>query len=335
METFGNQKIPKNPSFFCCEKCDYSTCSNKDFAKHNKTNKHIWKHLETESGQKIPTLICESCNKKYKHRSGLWKHKKTCAKKCPEFFSENEDNQNNQNGENNFDNNGVFQNSFIDKELVMALIHDNKELRNLFIEQSSAIIEQSKESNELKTMMMEVIKNGTHNNTTTTHVNSHNKSFNLNFFLNETCKNAMNITDFVNSLQIQLSDLENVGEVGFVNGISNIIVKNLKNLDITQRPVHCTDSKRETLYVKDENKWEKEGEQHAKLRKAVKTVAFKNSKMLPEFRKKYPDCGKSVSKYADQYNKLIIEAMGGNGNNDEEKENKIIKNIAKNVVIEK
>jgi hypothetical protein len=145
----------------------------------------------------------------------------------------------------------------------------------------------------------------------------------------------MNITDFVNSLQIQLSDLENVGEVGFVNGISNIIVKNLKNLDITQRPVHCTDSKRETLYVKDQDKWEKEGEQHAKLRKAVKTVAFKNSKMLPEFRKKYPDCGKSVSKYADQYNKLIIESMGGNGNNEEEKENKIIKNIAKNVVIEK
>jgi hypothetical protein len=155
-------------------------------------------------------------------------------------------------------------------------------------------------------------------------------------FLNEQCKDAMNITDFAESLQLQLSDLEEVGKLGFVEGISNIIIKNLKALDITKRPVHCSDSKRETMYIKDNNIWEKESEEKQKLRKVIKHVAYKNTKMLPLFRAKHPDCGKSESKYSDQYNKLLVESMGGGrGGNDVEKENKIIKNIAKQVVIEK
>jgi len=141
--------------------------------------------------------------------------------------------------------------------------------------------------------------------------------------------------DFVDSLKIQLSDLENVGKLGFVEGISNIIIKNLKALDIHKRPVHCSDSKREVMYIKDENKWEKENNEKKKLRKAIKHIAHKNTKMLPEFKAKYPDCGKSDSKYADQYNKLVIEAMGGKGDNEIEKEDKIIKKIAKEVIIEK
>ena len=153
--------------------------------------------------------------------------------------------------------------------------------------------------------------------------------------VNETCKDAMNIMDFVDSLKIQISDLEDVGKLGFVEGISNIIVKNLKALDVHKRPVHCSDSKREIMYIKDENKWEKENDDKKRLRKAIKRVANKNSKLLPEFREKYPDCNKSISKYSDQYNKLIIEAMGGLGDNDLEKENKIIKKIAKEVTIDK
>ena len=129
--------------------------------------------------------------------------------------------------------------------------------------------------------------------------------------------------------------MENVGETGFINGISNLIVQNLKNLDITQRPVHCTDAKREVLYIKDEDKWEKEGEENNKLRKVIKHIAYKNTKMLSAFREKHPDCGKSDSIYSDQYNKLVIEAMGGKGDNDFEKENKIIQKITKEVIIEK
>jgi hypothetical protein len=139
----------------------------------------------------------------------------------------------------------------------------------------------------------------------------------------------------MSKLEQQLTDLETVGKLGFVEGITNIIIKNLKALDIYKRPVHCSDSKREVVYIKDENKWEKENEEKQKLRKAIKRVAYKNTKMLSIFREKHPDCGKSESKYSDQYNKLIIEAMGGKGVNDLEKENKIIKNIAKEMVIEK
>jgi uncharacterized membrane protein len=145
----------------------------------------------------------------------------------------------------------------------------------------------------------------------------------------------MNITDFVNSIQLQLSDLERVGKIGYVEGISNIITSNLKALDVTQRPIHCTDKKRETLYVKDEDKWEKENNEKKKLRKVIKHVAHKNSKLIPEFKNKYPNCVESESKKSDQYNKLIIEALGGSGDNDTEKEDKIIKKIAKEVIIDK
>jgi hypothetical protein len=145
----------------------------------------------------------------------------------------------------------------------------------------------------------------------------------------------MNIMDFVDSLKLQLSDLENVGKLGFVEGITNIIVKNLKALDVHKRPVHCSDSKREVMYIKDEDKWEKENEEKLRLRKAIKHIAHKNSKLIPQFKAKYPDCGKSDSNKSDQYNKLIIEAMGGSGNEDIDNENKIIKKIAKEVIIEK
>ena len=191
-----------------------------------------------------------------------------------------------------------------------------------------------KENTEMKNMMMEVIKNGTHN-TNTTNNNSHNKMFNIQFFLNETCKDAMNIMDFAESVKLQLSDLENVGKLGYVDGISNIIIKNLKALDVEKRPVHCTDSKREILYIKDDDKWEKENEDNNRIKKVIKKIANKNSRLITQFKEKHPDCGKSDSLYSDQYNKLIVEAMGGPGDNDCEKENKIIKNLAKEVIIDK
>jgi hypothetical protein len=193
-----------------------------------------------------------------------------------------------------------------DKDLIMMLVKQNTEL-------------------------LEVIKNGTHN-TTNSHNNSHNKTFNLQFFLNETCKDAMNLMDFVDSIQLQLTDLEKVGKIGYVEGISNIITTNLKALDITQRPIHCTDNKREILYIKDEDKWEKEVEEKNKIRKAIKLVAHKNIKMIQKFKEIHPDCIHSNSNKSDQYNKIIIESMC---DNDTEKDAKIIKNIAKGVVIEK
>jgi len=193
-----------------------------------------------------------------------------------------------------------------DKKLIMMLVKQNSEL-------------------------LEVIKNGTHNTTNSHNTNSLNKTFNLQFFLNETCKDAMNIMDFVDSIKLQLSDLEKVGQIGYVEGISNIITTNLKALDVTQRPIHCTDKKRETLYIKDEDKWEKENDEKKKLRKVIKKVANKNIMLLQKFKELHPDCGKSASKYSDQYNKIIIESM----DTDKENEDKIIKNISNVTIIDK
>jgi hypothetical protein len=205
---------------------------------------------------------------------------------------------------------------------------DKDQLILMLVKQNAELI---KETSDFKNMMMKVIENGTHN---TTHTNSHNKAFNLNLFLNETCKDAMNINDFVESIKLQVSDLENVGEVGFVEGISNIIVKNLNALDITKRPIHCTDKKRETIYIKDENTWEKD-ESQCKMRKMIKKVVSKNQRLIPKFKEQNPEYNNSYSKVSDKYNKLIIESMGGSGDNDLEKEDKIIRNIVKNVVVEK
>jgi hypothetical protein len=184
--------------------------------------------------------------------------------------------------------------------------------------------------------LMEIVKNGTNNTiNNNNNINSHNKTFNLQVFLNETCKDAMNISDFVESVKLQVSDLENVGKVGYIEGISNIIIKNLNALDVTKRPVHCTDKKREVMYVKDENTWEKEDEGNKKLRQAIRKIAHKNICMFKAFREKYPDCEEYDSKKNSQYNTIVYEAMGGKGDNDYEKDTKIIKKIAKVVGIEK
>jgi len=286
--------VPKSSENFVCEACDYVTCRKSQYERHLSTSKH----QNTTNTTINPTNLVPKSSENYICECGKeYKHHSSLwshKKKC--------------NYNNDTDNNN----------------HEIKELKEL-------MKYLMKENSELKTMMFEVIKNGTHNNTT----NSHNKSFNLQFFLNETCKDAMNIMDFVDSIKIQLSDLENVGKLGYVDGISNIIAKNLNSLDETKRPVHCTDTKREVMYVKDEDKWEKEADNKPKIRKLIKHVAHKNTKLLKDYKTKYPGCEKSESKYSDKYDKLIVEAFGGKGDNDDAKEDKIIKNILKEVKIEK
>jgi hypothetical protein len=170
-----------------------------------------------------------------------------------------------------------------------------------------------KQNQDLTNKLFELCKNGTSNNNTniSNTTNSHNKAFNLNFFLNETCKNAMNITEFADSIKLQLSDFEHVGDVGFITGISNIIIKNLKALDVTQRPVHCTDQKRETIYIKDEDKWEKEDEKKQKCHKFIKKIVNKNQRLLLKFQEVYPDYNKYSSPNSTRYDLIVIEALRG------------------------
>jgi len=311
MDTLGDKIQPKfsqNSAFkYYCKICDYRTSKKCNYDTHIISSKHSKITNDYNMGQNIteiqPTISKQSskekficsCGKEYQHRQGLWRHKKSCKVEVQLEVQSNSD-PDTDHGPS-------------DKELIMMLIKENSDFKN---------------------MMMKVLENGTHN-----HNNSHNKSFNLQFFLNETCKNAMNISEFVDSLQLQLSDLEKVGDVGYIEGISNIIIKNLKALDITDRPIHCTDKKRETMYIKDENKWEKEDDNKTKLHKMVKRISNKNIDLISDFKQMHPEWKKITSKYSDQFNKIVIESMGGAGDNDYEKEEKIIKRVAKEVFIDK
>ena len=321
---FSNDFKPKLSPEYYCKSCDYVTRKKSNIDNHYRSAKHMKSMAITEIKPNLSSkYICLTCHREYKDNSGLWRHrnKGSCETPAGDKITDTDS------GFVDINNKHI---DLADKDgLIMMLIKQNTELireqgsiKQMMMEQQNKMIEQ-------QNFVLEIAKNGTHNTT-----NSHNKAFNLNFFLNETCKDAMNIMDFVDSIKLQLSDLEKVGELGYVEGISNIIVKNLNELDVTQRPVHCTDKKRETMYIKDEDKWEKD-ESNSKIKKAIKRVASKNQRLLPKFKEAHPDCGTYHSKYSDQYNKIIIESVGGSGDNDAEKEEKIIRNISKNVVVEK
>lgn len=224
-----------------------------------------------------------------------------------------------------------------DRDLVIMLIRENSELKNLMIEQQSKLLEAVLSNNYHQNTLC----NGSHNvvnsdNSVSTNINhnnnSHNKTFNLNVFLNETCKNAMNMSEFVDSINLELADLMRVGELGFVDGISDIILKNLRALEITERPIHCTDKKRETFYVKDDNRWEKETPENQKIKAVISRVANKNYRLVDEYKRSHPDCHRSHSIYCDQYNKIIVEATGGDLDIPRDvKDKRIIHKISKEV----
>ena len=301
----------ENSPEFSCKYCHYICFKKSDMKKHCLTIKHIKREKEYNMDTKNTTpkfYICD-CGKKYTYHSGLWKHKQKCkydAINSPFGDKINYDTEDNKNSQESPETEKT------DKELILLLLKQNNDLQN---------------------KVLEICKNSSiTNNNNITHTNSHNKAFNLNFFLNETCKNAMNITDFVDSIKLQLSDLENVGKIGYVEGLSKIIIKNLNALDVTERPVHCSDSKRDTMYVKDEDKWEKESEDNHKVLKAIEDIASKNSKLVKEWKSKNPECASSKSHKADVYSHIMIQAVCSNN---DANNNKILKKIAKEVTIDK
>jgi len=301
-----NKKVPKSSENFYCKFCDYITSRSSQYDRHLSTDKH--RRITKDNKKVLRENIC-NCGKIYSFPSGLSKHKKLCS--IEKKSSKNEEKTKNNDIENL-------------TTLVLEVVKNSNEIQ--------------KQNNQLQNNLIELFKNGT-NNTITNNTICNNKTFNLNVFLNEECKDAMNIMDFVDSLKLQLTDLENVGKLGFVEGISDIIVRNLKALDVHKRPVHCSDSKREIMYIKDEDKWyndsKENDEKNIKLKKAIKHIAHKNSKNIHLFKELYPDCIYSHSKTSDQYNKIIIEALGGSKNENNDNENKIIKKIAKEVLINK
>jgi hypothetical protein len=327
MATFSNNFETKTSNSSCiefiCQQCDYKCFKKFNWDRHILTAKHLkstnsnkiaTKNEQNE--QKKETHMCHSCNKQYKDRTGLWRHKQKCKLK-EDYECEIEE-------EKNPDEIHEL------KEIMKYLMKENSEMKNMMLEQQNMMMVQNTST---QNMMMDVIKTGTHN---TTNTNSHNKTFNLNFFLNETCKNALNINEFVSSIKVSLDDLENTGRQGYIEGISSIILNKLKNLNHYDRPIHCADQKREILYIKNDNQWFKESQEKPLLTKAIKTIANENIKQIKTWRDKNPECTDSDSKKNNLYLKIVSNSMSGTDKEECDKNiNKIISNVAKEVIIDK
>jgi hypothetical protein len=234
---------------------------------------------------------------------GLWEHRKKCSP-LP---------QNNNDVENSI--------PVIDIALVMDLIKQNKELQNVLIQQSEKIIQLSERE--------PVTING--NNNCNNNTTNNNQKFNLNFFLNETCKDAMNIQDFMENLRVTFQDLLKIGNEGFVTGVSDIFIKELRGLDVTKRPIHCTDSKRDTIYLKENGEWNKDDKDNTKLKKIIEKVEYKNVAVLQQWCNDTPDSKINNTDNNLLRDKIYLQTLQG----DERTRDKIIKNISKEVVVDK
>ena len=293
---------------YYCQKCCFTCIKQSDWDRHIKTIKHL-----TDDAQKHKCI----CGKIYLHSSGLCKHKKVCKmiEQETDTDSENEGQM-----KPDLDVNAIV-------EIVKLQIQDNMELRKLLVEQNQHMIEMCKTLGHT---------NSNSNNNNNNMFHSNNKTFNLQFFLNEQCKDALNLTDFINSIKPTLSDLENTGEHGYVEGISRVFVKELNRLDQFTRPIHCSDIKRDTLYIKDENKWEKEPKDSPKLNSAIRYVASKNISNISEWVNQHPGCTLSDSKYNNKYSDIVSNSMSGETEIEQQKNmEKIIKNISRQVIIDK
>ena len=303
-------KNAKNALIFECEKCDFKCSKKSNYEKHLSTRKHqnIDKCL-----QKDPNIFICHCGKEYKYRQSLSLHKKKC----------NEEKHN----ENNILNHVLTQDSSEVvhlTNLVIKLMNSNEEIQK----QNGEL---HKQTLEMQQQMLDVCKKS---NTIINNSNSNNKTFNMQVFLNEKCKDAMNLMDFVHSIMLDFSDLEELGELGYVEGISRQMVRKLNEMAVYKRPIHCSDLKRETMYVRDNDVWEKETELYEKLRKAIKYITKKNGDLMIPWRNAHPQCMNLQHPLNDKYLGIMNQAMGGSGEF-AESESKIIRKISKCVTIDK
>ena len=319
---------------YVCNKCDYSTSRKFNYLKHIETEKHksplhvMSKEMSIFNppppAASPPTYRCPNCDRKYMAQRSLWRHSKRCSSE--------------------HDEKSVY-NIFSAK--IAELCHSNAELsktnqiqQTQMIQLCTAVLTSIGQNlavlpSQTQTQSQPPLLNTPNNNNLTVNGNmtnnSNNKTFNINMFLNEECKDAMNMTDFVKTIELDTDDMEDVGKRGFVKGISKIFIENLEKTEVTKRPIHCSDSKREVLYIKDDNKWEREGINSKKLSNAIHTVEHKNVVLVNEWAKTHPQCENSETKANQIYMTLSKHATDG----DEENITKVAKQIAKSVIIDK
>ena len=298
MGTLGDKIMPKLCPRFSCEKCDYNTNKKSSYDNHLASDKHKRVTNGLQMGQNYAKIMPDTTETFMCSCGKQYQHRQG-------LWRHKKTCNNNQ------------------QDLVEYLLKENSEFKQLMIEQNKLMIELAKNS-------------AGHHNTSNSYNTTNNNHFNLQFFLNETCKDAMNIMDFVSQLQVGIKDLEETGRLGFAEGISQIIINGLKQINVNDRPIHCSDLKRETLYIKSNNEWKKENEEKTLLTNAIKHVAHKNIKQIAEWTKEHPDFSDPDSKENDKYLQIVSESMSGSTKEETNKNyNKIIKNIAKKTLIDK
>ena len=312
MEIQEIAKLAKTRQNFKCDCCHYICYKKSDYDKHNSTLKHAIRlhgnQPEVAEIQKLAKIdfTC-TCGKTFKTNSGLWKHRKSC---------ENKSNIEQEKTDSSL------------ASMFVEMVKQNEEFKKIMMEQTKCILEQNSKLVELaNNQSVTNNNNGTINNTM--------NKFNLNFFLNETCKDAMNIQEFIDYVKVQHSDFENFGKYGYVESMTRIIMRNLMELEVHRRPIHCTDAKREVLYVKDNNVWINDFSRE-KIIRAIKYIAAKNVKQIPGWMDHNPDSKNTQTKLHDKYMRMVCHSMGGRDEaEDQEYYKKIIHNLAKEVIIDK
>jgi len=292
MVHMDTKNLPKNPCFFCCDFCHFVSSNKKDYGRHLSTQKHKTRQKDTNDTKNPPpkpqtVYMCKVCNKAYKYSSGLYRHKKKCI------------------SDENMNSNDTLNNQLaLSKELIMNVVK-----------------EQQNQIKELTATIKELIPKVGNNITTT------NQKFNIQVFLNEKCKDAISMSDFIKSIEVSLQQLDYTKHNGLVNGLSNVIIENINKLGYYQRPIYCTDIKRESLYIKEANSWEKDINKE-KIKRAIKDVSTKQFFALSKWTKENPDFQNNENKQ-DYYTHTLVAIA----NNKENNEDKIIKKLCNSIYI--
>ena len=314
------EKKQKQLQEYDCKFCDFITSKKSNYLSHITTAKHKkLTSVNIVNNVINDDFLCPICSKSYSSRVGLWSHKKKCfpAKTAepisPDHIS--------------------CETILPSTSIILDLIKENNEFKSLLIEQMKENKEQQKENKDLMNKMVEITQQQmviptsvTNNNTT-----NNNHTFNLNLFLNETCKDAMNIQEFIDNIKITFDDLLTIGNDGFVNGLSEILVKRLLDLEVTKRPIHCTDSKRETIYLKEADTWNKDEKGNKRLKDVIETVENKNYHRLAEWCAENPDSRINNTPNNLLRDKIYLQTLQG----DDKTRDKIIKNISKEITVDK
>ena len=289
--------MPKNAEKYCCEKCNFKCSKKSNYTQHLLTRKH---QMEINGNQwKSKNAVCETCNKTFKTVSGLWKHKKKCIPK---------------------------------QEPVEETNDKLPEVPSM-----DMFVDLLKQNQELQKQLIEAVKAGGSHIENQTNINTNNnQKFNLNFFLNEQCKDAINMSDFLENMELNLEDLSETGRLGYVGGISRILINKLQELDVYKRPMHCTDMKRETLYIKENDEWEKHANSREKMSKIIGQVANKNCRNIPQWQEEHPESQVFDTPENIEYMNICNVSLGGLGEvENRQHRDKIMRSVVKEIMINK